>query len=38
VQFTEAFNLKLLQPAKPVAKSSAMMTPDFLTQSDPSQE
>ena len=37
VQFAEPFNLKLLQPVKPVAKPGAMMTPDFLTQGDQSQ-
>ncbi len=33
-QFNEKFNLKLLQPAKPAAKSSAVMTPSYLTGSD----
>jgi diguanylate cyclase (GGDEF)-like protein/PAS domain S-box-containing protein len=35
VQFKEPFNLKLLQPAKPVAKSSAtVVTPDYLKPAD----
>ena len=38
VQFNEPFNLKLLQPAKPTTKSAAVMTPDYLTQNDASQE
>jgi len=33
-QFNEKFNLKLLQPAKPAAKPSAVMTPTYLTGSD----
>jgi len=38
VQFNEPFNLKLLQPAKPTTKSAAVMTPDYLTQNDASQD
>jgi diguanylate cyclase (GGDEF)-like protein len=38
VQFKQAFNLKLLQPVKPVAKPGGMVTPDYLTAGDPSQE
>jgi hypothetical protein len=38
VQFKEKFNLKLLQPAKPPAKSaSAVVTPDYLKAGDASQ-
>jgi hypothetical protein len=33
-QFKEKFNLKLLQPTKPPAKASAVMTPSYLTGSD----
>ena len=33
-QFNEKFNLKLLQPAKPATKPSAVMTPTYLTGSD----
>jgi diguanylate cyclase (GGDEF)-like protein len=33
-QFKDTFNLKLLQPAKPAAKPSAVMTPTYLTGSD----
>jgi hypothetical protein len=33
-QFNEKFNLKLLQPAKPAPKPSAVMTPTYLTGSD----
>ncbi|MEO5612397.1 MAG: EAL domain-containing protein [Sphingomicrobium sp.] len=38
VQFNEQFNLKLLQPTKAVAKTGAIMTPDYLTGSDVSQD
>ena len=37
VQFKEKFNLKLLQPARPAAKSGAVLTPDYLTSGDASQ-
>src|SRR5207245_1859479 len=37
VQFNEKFNLKLLQPAKAVAKGATMMMPDFLAAGDASQ-
>ena len=33
-QFKEKFNLKLLQPTKPTAKPSSVMTPSYLTGSD----
>jgi diguanylate cyclase (GGDEF)-like protein len=36
VQFKEKFNLKLLQPTKPAAKSAAVMTPNYLTTPDAS--
>ena len=36
VQFNEKFDLKLLQPAKPVAKAPTVMAPDYLKE-DPSQ-
>jgi hypothetical protein len=34
VQFKEKFNLKLLQPTKPGAKSPAVMAPNYLTVND----
>jgi len=38
VQFKESFNLKLLQPAKPTAKTGGqVMTPDYLKDLDASQ-
>jgi len=37
VRFHEQFNLKLLQPTKPVSKSAAVMTPNYLKAGDPSQ-
>jgi diguanylate cyclase (GGDEF)-like protein/PAS domain S-box-containing protein len=37
VQFHEKFDLKLLQPAKQPTKSTGMMTPDYLKESDQSQ-
>jgi hypothetical protein len=33
-QFSEKFNLKLLQPAKPAAKAPTVMTPSYLTGTD----
>lgn len=33
-QFTEKFNLKLLQPTKPTAKAPKVMTPNYLTSTD----
>ena len=33
-QFTEKFNLKLLQPAKPTTQGSTMMIPDHLKGGD----
>jgi diguanylate cyclase (GGDEF)-like protein/PAS domain S-box-containing protein len=33
-QFSEKFNLKLLQPAKPAAKAPTVMTPTYLTGTD----
>ena len=36
-QFKEKFDLKLLQPVKAPAKTSAMMTPTYLTASDGSE-
>jgi len=36
VQFKGKFNLKLLQIAKPAVKSSAVMTPNYLTAGDSS--
>jgi diguanylate cyclase (GGDEF)-like protein/PAS domain S-box-containing protein len=36
-QFKEKFNLKLLQPAKPAAKAPTVMTPSYLTGTDPTQ-
>jgi len=33
-QFTEKFNLKLLQPAKPAAKAPSVMAPSYLTGTD----
>ena len=37
VQFKETFNLKLLQPTKPPAKTNQVMTPDYLKDLDASQ-
>jgi diguanylate cyclase (GGDEF)-like protein/PAS domain S-box-containing protein len=34
VQFSEKFNLKLLQPPKPATKSTAVMTPHYLSATD----
>jgi diguanylate cyclase (GGDEF)-like protein/PAS domain S-box-containing protein len=34
VQFSENFNLKLLQPPKPATKSTAVMTPHYLSATD----
>jgi diguanylate cyclase (GGDEF)-like protein len=34
VQFSEKFNLKLLQPTKPTAQSTGVMIPDYLTAGD----
>jgi diguanylate cyclase (GGDEF)-like protein/PAS domain S-box-containing protein len=36
-QFKEKFNLKLLQPAKPAVKAATVMTPSYLTGTDPTQ-
>jgi diguanylate cyclase (GGDEF)-like protein len=36
-QFAEKFNLKLLQPAKPSAKSPTVMTPNYRTAGEGSQ-
>ena len=33
-QFKRKFELKLLQPAKPVVKSAAVMTPTYLSGTD----
>ena len=33
-QFSEKFNLKLLQPPKPTTKAPSVMTPSFLTAKD----
>ncbi len=33
-QFTEKFDLKLLQPAKPTAKASTVLTPNYLASGD----
>jgi len=37
VQFKETFNLRLLQPTKPPAKTNQVMTPDYLKDLDASQ-
>jgi hypothetical protein len=37
VQFHDKFDLRLLQSAKPAAKASAVMTPDYLKDLDASQ-
>jgi hypothetical protein len=34
VQFTEKFNLKLLQPTKPAAKPATVATPNYLSTGD----
>jgi diguanylate cyclase (GGDEF)-like protein/PAS domain S-box-containing protein len=36
-QFKEKFNLKLLQPAKPTAKSPTVVAPNYLTATDSSE-
>ena len=36
-QFIEKFNLKLLQPTKPTAKSPTVMAPNYLTAGDASE-
>jgi hypothetical protein len=36
-QFKEKFNLKLLQPTKPAVKAPTVMTPSYLTGTDPTQ-
>jgi hypothetical protein len=36
-QFTQKFDLKLLQPAKPAAKAPTVMAPNYLTGTDSSE-